>query len=50
MKTFIYTLWATGKSDSIKAWNFDHANNKVRMIHKTNNFTVDMQLPVRNYI
>lgn len=49
MNTFVYRLWATGKVDTIKANDFNHAENKVRKIHKTDEFTVEMQLPKRNY-
>ena len=49
MKTFLYTLWSSGKVLSVKAWDFNHATNKVRKIHNTDEFTVEMQLPERNY-
>lgn len=50
MKTFLFTLWQSGKVMSVKAYNFNHAESIVRRIYRTNEFTVELQLPTRNYI
>lgn len=49
MRTFVYRLWKSSQILSVKAWDYDHAMNKVRKIHKTNDFTVEFQMPVRNW-
>lgn len=49
MKTFLYRIWGVYGVKSIKAWDFQHACNKVRKIHKTDEFTVELQMPARNW-
>lgn len=49
MKTFIYTLLESCKIKSIKAFDWEHAEKRIKLLHKTDSFTIDMQIGVKNW-